>query len=210
MWDHGLKRICDCISAITLLVLLAPLIGVLYVLIRVVMGTPVIFRQPRIGRGQRVITVFKFRTMTDARDEHGELLPDSERLTSLGKLLRKTSLDELPQLWNVLTGTLSFIGPRPLLVKYLPYYSEREQLRHTVRPGISGWAQVHGRNQVSWDERLAYDVWYVEHCGFWLDVTICWLTLLAVCLRKGVVVDTRSTRMLDLDEERQDRAPVSV
>jgi lipopolysaccharide/colanic/teichoic acid biosynthesis glycosyltransferase len=140
--------------------------------------------------------------MTDNRDSQGNLLPDALRLTALGKFLRKTSLDEFPQLYNVLRGEMSLVGPRPLCMEYLPYFTEREQLRHTVRPGITGWGQIHGRNQVSWDDRLAFDVWYVENWSFFLDLKILALTAVQVFRRQGVVVDATAT-MLDLDQERK-------
>jgi lipopolysaccharide/colanic/teichoic acid biosynthesis glycosyltransferase len=162
----------------------------------------VVFRQRRPGLGGRPFTLKKFRTMNDARGPDGRFLPDAGRLTPLGRFLRRTSLDELPQLWNVLWGEMSLVGPRPLRWHYLPYFTPRERLRHTVRPGITGWAQIHGRNEASWDHRLANDVWYVEHWSLWLDCRILCLTLLQVFRGRGVVVDANSI-MKDLDEERK-------
>jgi undecaprenyl phosphate N,N'-diacetylbacillosamine 1-phosphate transferase len=157
------------------------------------MGKPVLFRQKRPGKDGKVFEIYKFRTMTDERDEKGALLPDEERLSGIGKLMRSTSLDELPQLFNVLKGDMSFVGPRPLLVEYLPLYNEREQKRHHVKPGITGWAQVNGRNAISWEEKFEYDVWYVEHRSFWLDMKILWLTFLKVVKRSDISSDRSIT-----------------
>lgn len=148
-----------------------------WMLVCMKLGSPAIFTQPRPGLNGKIFHVYKFRTMTNQRNEDGELLPDVERLTSFGKLLRKLSLDELPQLWNVLKGDMSFVGPRPLLVEYLPLYNERQARRHEVRPGITGWAQVNGRNAISWEQKFEYDVWYVENQSFWLDMKILFLTV---------------------------------
>ncbi len=201
-----LKRLFDILVAGGLLLGLAPIILPVAALIRMTMGKPMVFRQIRPGRHRRPMTVYKFRTMTDACDEHGNPLPDAERLTWLGKILRKTSLDELPQLWNVFRGDMSLVGPRPLLMRYLPYYTDRESLRFTVPPGITGWAQVHGRNLLGWQERLELDAWYVENWSLLLDMRILWLTAIAVFTRRGVVVDPRSTGGKDLDEERMDQS----
>jgi len=170
--------------------------------IATVMGSPVLFRQRRSGLQGRQFTMLKFRTMRADTDSEGRLLPDALRLTPLGAFLRSTSLDELPQLLNVLKGEMSLVGPRPLMPEYMPYYTQREQLRHTVLPGITGWAQVRGRNQARWDERLAMDVWYVENWSLWLDMRVLALTLMAVLGRTGVVVYPASA-MLSLDEERK-------
>ncbi len=195
------KRALDLSLAIPTLVLLFPLLLVIALLVRVAIGSPVLFRQERPGLHGRSFGILKFRTMVDARDSDGVPLPDSQRLTRLGRLLRRTSLDELPELFNVLRGDMSLVGPRPLLTRYLPHYRERECLRHTVKPGITGWAQIHGRNEASWDDRLEKDVWYVENWSLLLDVKIIGSTILSVLGRKGIVVDPRST-MLNLDEER--------
>ncbi|HEY1813793.1 MAG TPA: sugar transferase [Kofleriaceae bacterium] len=195
------KRAFDVAASTTLLAVLAlPMLG-LGAVIALKMGRPVIFTQLRPGVGERLFRMYKFRTMTDARDSAGELLPDGDRLTALGAFMRRTSLDELPELFNVLRGEMSLVGPRPLLVRYLPHYSDRERLRHTVPPGITGWAQVHGRNLVSWDERLALDVWYVLHRTLRLDLEILFATIRMVLRREGVVVDPSSV-MLNFDDER--------
>ncbi|MCE5268414.1 MAG: sugar transferase, partial [Planctomycetaceae bacterium] len=163
---------------------------------------PVLFRQWRPGLGERPFLLYKFRTMNDACGPDGRPLPDAARLTALGRFIRRTSLDELPQLWNVLRGEMSLVGPRPLRMDYLPYFTRLERLRHSVRPGITGWAQVHGRNEASWDDRFANDVWYVEHWSLWLDLRILWLTLRQVVHGRGIVVDACSI-MKNLDEERR-------
>lgn len=162
-------------------------------LVRFNLGSPAIFKQPRPGLNGEVFNVYKFRTMSDELGENGELLPDSERLTSFGKLLRKLSLDELPQLLNVLKGDMSFVGPRPLLVEYLPLYNERQAQRHKVRPGITGWAQVNGRNAISWEQKFEYDVWYVENQSFWLDMKILFLTVKKVFVSEGITQEGQAT-----------------
>ena len=181
-----IKRFLDLAAAIFGLVALSPVILATAACILVFMGQPILFTQSRPGRGARLFTLYKFRTMSDATDARGKLLPDGERLTSLGWFLRSCSLDELPQLWNVLTGDMSLVGPRPLLVEYLPLYSAEQARRHEVRPGITGWAQVNGRNDQSWDERFRLDVWYVDHRSLRLDLKIIWLTLLRVLRAEGV------------------------
>ena len=181
-----LKRGCDLILALLMLVLLMPLLLVLVVLVRVGLGTPVLFRQQRPGIHGRPFTLIKFRSMRDARDADGRPLPDAARLTKLGRFLRASSLDELPELWNVVRGDMSLVGPRPLLMDYLPLYSPRQARRHEVRPGITGWAQVNGRNALSWDEKFEYDVWYVDHQAFALDLKILWLTLLSLIRPQGI------------------------
>ncbi|NUQ66608.1 MAG: sugar transferase [Pirellulales bacterium] len=197
-----LKRLFDILVAAELLLVFSLPMLLVALAVRFSMGGPVVFRQVRPGRNRRPFTLYKFRTMTDARGPDGELLPDGERLTWLGRFLRKTSLDELPQLWNVLKGEMSLVGPRPLLMRYLPYYTRRESLRFTVPPGITGWSQVHGRNLLAWQQRLELEAWYVEHWSLLLDLKILWLTLIAVFTHRGVVVDPRSTGGKDLDEER--------
>lgn len=166
------KRMLDLALALPVLVLVAPLLLVLAALVRVNLGTPILFRQERVGVGEQIFRLHKFRTMTNTRDAAGELLPDGDRLNSFGLFLRRWSLDELPQLLDVLTGELSVVGPRPLLVRYLPRYTPRQRQRHLVRPGITGLAQVSGRNLLSWDERFELDLWYVHHCSFQLDIAI--------------------------------------
>jgi len=180
------KRFFDFFVALLMLACLWPLLLLLAVLVRVRLGSPVLFRQQRPGLHGRPFSICKFRSMNDARGKGGELLPDAERLTALGKIMRRLSLDELPQLFNVLSGELSLVGPRPLLMEYLPLYSSEQARRHEVRPGITGWAQVNGRNAISWEERFRLDVWYVEHQSFFLDIKILWLTLLKVVKSEGV------------------------
>ena len=188
-----LKRMVDLVLAVSGLVVLWPLMLLLCVLVRVFLGSPILFSQTRVGQGTKRFKLYKFRTMTDARGQDGELLPDNVRLTGFGKFLRKTSLDELPQLWNVVKGDLSLIGPRPLLIEYLPLYSETQSRRHEVRPGISGWAQVNGRNAISWKQKFDFDVWYVDNASFWLDLKIIWLTLKRVLGMSGVNQDGSAT-----------------
>lgn len=190
MYRHFLKRLFDIILSATALLILSPVILVTAILVRTKLGSPVIFHQKRPGYQEKIFTLCKFRTMTDERDENGELLPDSERLTKFGSFLRASSLDELPELWNILKGDMSLIGPRPLLISYLPYYTERERLRHTVRPGLTGLAQVSGRNFIEWDKRLQKDVEYVENLSFWMDLKILFLTVKTVLVKENVAVDT--------------------
>ena len=167
-------------------------------------GAGAFFFQPRPGKNEKFFRVIKFKSMTDERDAEGKLLPDAQRLTKVGRFVRSTSIDELPQLFNVLKGDMSFIGPRPLLIEYLPYYTEREKLRHTVRPGISGWAQVHGRNTVKWDDRLEYDAYYAEHISLMLDAKIFFMTVVSVLKRKDVSVDV-SLVETNLKQERSNK-----
>ena len=181
-----LKRGLDISLACVGLLVLAPVMAVLAVLVFSVIGRPILFAQQRPGMHRRLFMLYKFCTMRTAVDAGGEPLPDADRLTPLGRFLRRYSLDELPQLWNVLRGDMSLVGPRPLLVEYLPLYSAEQARRHEVRPGITGWAQVNGRNAQSWDERLRLDVWYADHRSFWLDLRILWLTLLRVLRSEGV------------------------
>jgi sugar transferase EpsL len=204
-----LKLILDKISAAALLALAAPLVLLIAALVRVTMGRPVLFRQARPGLNERPFTCLKFRTMNDARDEEGQLLNDAQRLTRLGKLLRRTSLDELPQLWNVLRGDLSLIGPRPLLQRYLPYYTEKERRRHSVRPGLTGWAQIHGRNCLSFDRRLELDIWYVDHLSFWLDLRILLATAWVVLSQHGFGADTAALDELRGAVPEKSRKPVA-
>jgi len=168
------------------LLLWFPIVGVLFFLVRMVLGRPVFYRQTRPGKDGRAFRLYKFRTMNDHRDSSGQLLPDGVRLTALGRWLRRLSLDELPQLLNVLKGEMSLVGPRPLLVEYLERYSPEQARRHEVKPGITGWAQVNGRNALSWEEKFALDVWYVDHQSFWLDLKILFLTLARVVKRDGI------------------------
>jgi undecaprenyl phosphate N,N'-diacetylbacillosamine 1-phosphate transferase len=197
------KRPLDVVVASVALVTLAPLMTLLALLIALTTGRPVLFRQQRIGLGEKTFVVLKFRTMSDARAANGDLLPDSQRLTAVGRLLRATSLDELPQLWNILRGQMSFIGPRPLLVSYLPHYTERERLRHTVTPGSTGLAQINGRNELEWDKRLAFDADYVERISLRLDIRIAIMTVAKVLSRSDVQVITEAQWFGSLPEYRQ-------
>jgi sugar transferase EpsL len=180
------KCFFDRVVALLALIGLSPVLGILAVLVRLKLGSPVLFRQQRPGLHGKPFTLSKFRTMTDKRDAQGNLLPDAERLTKFGKFLRASSLDELPELWNVLKGEMSLVGPRPLLMHYLPLYTPEQARRHEVRPGITGWAQVNGRNALSWEEKFALDVWYVDNHTLWLDLKIIFLTLLKIVKRDGI------------------------
>ena len=191
--DDALKRVTDVVGASLALVVLSPLLAVVALLVRARMGTPVLFRQERPGRDGRPFTMTKFRTMTDRRGPDGELLPDAARLTALGQWLRRTSIDELPELLNVVHGDMSLVGPRPLLMEYLPLYSPEQARRHEVRPGITGWAQVNGRNAVTWDEKFALDVWYVDHRSTKLDFEILGKTVAQVFSGRGVSAPGHAT-----------------
>lgn len=188
-----MKRLFDLLMSLALLLALAIPLLFLWVVIRCKLGSPVLFRQVRPGLHGQPFMMVKFRTMTDARDVNGELLPDALRLTSLGRFLRASSLDELPELWNVLRGEMSFVGPRPLLMEYLPLYTPAQARRHEVRPGITGWAQVNGRNSLSWEERFKLDVWYVDNRTFGLDLRILWLTVRKVLVRDGINAEGEAT-----------------
>ena len=180
------KRLFDLIAAAVGLVFALPVMGVVALLVRLKLGRPVLFRQQRPGLNGEIFTLRKFRTMRDAVDREGKALPDAERLTPFGRKLRSTSLDELPELFSVLSGEMSLVGPRPLLVRYLDRYSPEQMRRHEMRPGITGWAQVNGRNALSWEEKFALDVWYVDHWSFWLDLRILWRTVWNVVRREGI------------------------
>ena len=186
LYERFGKRLLDILLSGTALLVLSPLLLVTAILVRVKLGSPVIFCQERSGKNEKIFKLHKFRSMTDARDENGELLPDRERLTAFGKALRATSIDELPELFDIFRGKMSIVGPRPLLVKYLPLYNEEQHHRHDVRPGLTGWAQVHGRNLTSWEERFQYDVEYVQHISFTLDVKIVFMTVRCVFAREGI------------------------
>lgn len=194
-----IKRFIDIILSLLVIVCFCWLYAIVAILVRVKLGSPVLFKQARPGKDEKIFNMYKFRTMTDARDANGELLPDEVRLTSFGSFLRKTSLDELPEFFNILKGDMSFIGPRPLLVKYLPYYNERERLRHSIRPGLTGWAQAHGRNAISWEKKFEYDVWYVEHLSFLTDIKVIIDTVKAVLHSEGVALNA----LEDFDEYRK-------
>ncbi|MEP7343735.1 MAG: sugar transferase [Gemmatimonadaceae bacterium] len=195
------KRAMDITAAVLLLLVLSPLLVMVALLIKARMGGPVLFRQPRPGYGERPFGMIKFRTMREPRPNEVRELSDGNRLTPLGRFLRKSSIDELPELLNVLRGEMSLVGPRPLLMQYLPFFTDRERLRFAARPGITGWAQVRGRNEMPWDERLEADAYYVEHWSLWLDLRILALTFRAVFSGGGIVVDARQ-RMPNLDEAR--------
>jgi sugar transferase EpsL len=196
----SMKRILDLSASSVLLIVFAPVMILIAVAIAIRLGRPVIFRQVRPGLSGKPFTLFKFRTMRAAAPTDSQPLPDSDRLTPLGRWLRRASLDELPQLWNVLKGDMSLVGPRPLLMDYLPYYTPEQTRRYEVRPGLTGWAQVNGRNAVSWQQRLALDVWYVDHRSLRLDVKILWLTLIRV-IRRSDVSATGHATMPRFDEE---------
>lgn len=190
MYRYCIKRLLDIVLSGLAMILLSPVYLILAILIRIKLGSPIIFHQERPGKDEKIFTLCKFRTMTDERDENGRLLPDHVRLTKFGKLLRSTSLDELPELFNILKGDMSIIGPRPLLVTYLPYYTEEERLRHSVRPGLTGLAQVSGRNYLDWDRRLQKDVEYVKNLSFWMDLKVIFMTIKVVLVKEHVAEDT--------------------
>ncbi len=190
MYAKYIKRMLDFLIALVGLVVASPILLIVAVLVRTKLGSPVLFAQERPGKDEKIFKLYKFRSMSDAKDEQGNLLPDKDRLTPFGKMLRATSLDELPELFNILKGDMSLIGPRPLLVSYLPWYTEREQLRHTVRPGLTGLAQVSGRNSLVWDKRLEKDVEYVEHLSFMMDLKILFMTVKKVVCKDDVAEDT--------------------
>ena len=183
----------DILCSLAAIILFCWLFAIVALLVRIKLGSPVIFKQPRPGKDEKVFMLHKFRSMTDETDDKGELLPDEMRLTRFGRFLRSTSLDELPELWDILIGNMSIIGPRPLLVKYLPLYNDEQRRRHEVRPGLTGWAQVHGRNLTSWEERFAYDTDYVDHLSFALDVKIVFMTVHCVFAREGISAEGSAT-----------------
>ena len=188
-----IKRLFDLTVAVPSVIILAPLLIFIGILLQIKIGSPIFFRQLRAGRHGNPFSIYKFRTMTDERDKDGNLLPDGERLTSPGRFLRKTSMDELPQLFNVIRGDMSIVGPRPLVAKYLERYTPEQARRHEVRPGITGWAQVNGRNTISWENKFKLDVWYVDNRGLWLDVTIIFMTVLRVLKRDGISREGEAT-----------------
>ena len=193
MYKNFIKRILDIILSFLALVILSPLLILTAFLIRIKLGDPVFFKQLRPGKNEKIFGILKFRTMTDARGPDGDLLPDADRLTPFGRFLRASSLDELPELWNVLKGNMSLVGPRPLLMEYLPLYSNEQARRHDVRPGVTGWAQINGRNSVSWEEKFKLDVWYLENRTLWLDIKILWMTLKKVVKKDGISADGEAT-----------------
>lgn len=199
-----MKRLLDWTGSALLLLMLSPVLAILALVVRYDLGAGVIFRQTRPGLHNKPFNLYKFRTMTFERDDAGNLLPDGQRLTKLGRFLRSASLDELPQLFNVLKGEMSIVGPRPLYMKYLPYYTEHEKKRHAVRPGITGWAQIHGRNHLPWDERLALDVWYAENRTLRLDLEILAKTFWQVLRKEGVAPNSDEVEP-DMDQERREK-----
>lgn len=193
LYRRYFKRLLDFVLSLAAIIALSPVLLLIACLVRIKLGSPVIFKQQRPGLNERIFTLYKFRTMTDERNEKGELLPDEMRLTDFGKFLRSTSLDELPELFNILKGDMSIVGPRPLLVEYLPLYNERQKRRHEVRPGLTGWAQVNGRNALSWEDKFNYDIEYVDNLSFFLDLKIIFLTVKKVLKREGISQEGRAT-----------------
>lgn len=193
LYEKYIKRLIDIIFALTVLVLFWWLFLIVAILVRINLGSPVIFKQPRVGKGEKIFNMYKFRSMTDVRDEQGNLLPDNIRLTKFGKILRTISMDEFPEFLNILKGDMSIIGPRPLLVRYIDRYNEEQHHRHDVRPGLTGYAQAHGRNGVSWEDKFAMDVWYTKHISFIGDIKIIWDTVMIVVKREGISSNTSVT-----------------
>lgn len=205
MYKRFIKRLLDIVISLCGIVVLSPVYLILFILVWAKLGRPALFTQERPGKNENIFKLYKFRTMTDERDEKGELLPDEVRLNRFGKLLRSTSLDELPELFNILKGDMSLIGPRPLLVRYLPYYTEEERHRHDVRPGLTGLAQVNGRNALGWEARFAYDLEYVEHCSFLMDIRVLAMTVGKVLKRSGTLSGADQT-VADFDVYRREGA----
>lgn len=204
MYRNGVKRFLDFMLSLMGIIVLSPILLILWILVRVKLGSPVLFHQERPGRNEKIFKLYKFRSMTDERDEQGNLLPDEVRLTKFGKVLRSTSLDELPELFNILKGDMSLIGPRPLLVRYLPYYTDEERHRHDVRPGLTGLAQVNGRNALGWEDRFCYDLYYVEHLSFLIDLKIIGMTAGKVLKRSGTLSGADQT-VADFDVYRREQ-----
>ena len=203
IYRRFLKRPMDFILSLMAIIFLSPVLIIVATLVRFKLGSPVLFKQKRPGLNEKIFTMYKFRTMTDEKDENGELLPDSVRLTKFGRMLRSTSLDELPELFNILRGDMSIVGPRPLLERYLPYYTDTEKLRHTVRPGLSGLAQINGRNNLDWDSRLGLDVEYVQDITFFLDLNIILKTFFKAIKREDITIVDQAT-LKDLHVERSE------
>lgn len=193
IYEKYIKRLLDFLLSFVAVILLSPVLLITFILVRIKLGTPAIFKQKRPGKDEKIFCLYKFRTMSDARDENGKLLPDEVRLTGFGKKLRSTSLDELPELFNIIKGDMSIVGPRPLLVKYLPLYNEEQKRRHEVRPGFTGLAQVNGRNAISWEEKFEWDVKYVDSISFVQDFTIVLKTIKTVLSKEGISSDTSAT-----------------
>jgi lipopolysaccharide/colanic/teichoic acid biosynthesis glycosyltransferase len=187
------KRLFDITLSLILILVFSPVYIIVSCLILIKMGSPILFRQQRPGYKENIFGIYKFRTMTNEKDNNGELLSDEKRIAEIGKFIRSVSLDELPQIFNVLIGEMSFVGPRPLLIEYLDLYDDEQKRRHDVKPGITGWAQVNGRNSISWEQKFDYDIWYVENHSFWLDIKILWMTFLKVVNRSDISSDTSTT-----------------
>ena len=201
MYAKYIKRVLDLILSLMALIILMPLMIIIAILVRIKLGSPVIFKQKRPGKNEKIFTLYKFRTMTNKKDENGNLLPDEKRLTKFGRILRSTSLDELPELFNILKGNMAIVGPRPLLVKYLPYYTDEERHRHDVRPGLTGLAQIHGRNTTNWKDRFKYDIDYANNITFIGDLKIIFGTIKKVIKKEDILVGKEQI-LLDLDEVR--------
>ena len=201
MYAKYIKRLLDFILSFIATIILSPIMLIIYILVRIKLGKPAIFKQQRPGKNEKIFTLYKFRTMTDEKDENGNLLPDEKRLTKFGKMLRSTSLDELPEMFNILKGDMSFVGPRPLLTKYLSYYTEEEKHRHDVRPGLTGLAQINGRNTTNWKERFEYDIKYTQDISFLNDIKILLKTIMKVIKKQDILVGKEQI-LLDLDVER--------
>ena len=193
MYRHFFKRFFDFVLSLIAIIILSPVYIIVAILVRVKLGSPVIFTQERPGKDEKIFKMYKFRSMTSETDEEGNLLPDEVRLTSFGKKLRSTSLDELPELFNILKGDMSIVGPRPLLVKYLPLYNDFQKHRHDVKPGLTGWAQVNGRNAISWEDKFRLDVEYTEKCSFFMDLKVFFKTISSVLKKEGISSDTSAT-----------------
>lgn len=204
MYKRFIKRLLDILLSLIGIIVASPILLIIYILVLIFMGFPAIFKQERPGKNEKIFHLYKFRTMTNKKDKKGKLLPDEKRLTKFGKFLRKTSLDELPELFNILFGQMSFIGPRPLLVEYLDYYTEEEHHRHDVRPGLTGWAQIHGRNLVNWDQRFQYDLEYVNSLSFMMDVKVVFKTIKVVLGSEGISQEGQAT-MTSLVDYRKKR-----
>ena len=193
MYRYLFKRLFDFVLSLMAIIILSSIIIIVAILVKIKLGSPIIFTQERPGKDEKIFKMYKFRSMTDQRDENGNLLPDDIRLTKFGKVLRSTSLDELPELFNILKGDMSIVGPRPLLVRYLPLYNEYQKHRHDVRPGVTGWAQCNGRNAISWEEKFDLDVYYTKHVSLLLDIKIIFKTVKVVLFREGISSDTSVT-----------------
>lgn len=207
IYQYYIKRPLDAFLATGALIILSPILGIIACLVKIKLGSPVLFTQDRPGKNERIFKLYKFRTMTDKRDEKGRLLPDEDRLTRFGRILRSTSLDELPELYNILIGDMAIIGPRPLLVEYLPYYTEEEHHRHDVRPGLSGLAQINGRNAISWDEKLSYDVEYIQNVSFIGDLKITIRTIKKTMQRSDIQIgnEFKAGKFIDQRKKRQEK-----